>query len=186
MTKNSGRKQPSFGHQLTGAFIGFVFGVFLTIVTQVATLLFGPSIDAAKLRKLDEVEKQKAAVFERLINDEADFASQFSHGNKGVEVPYLELFTPDAWIVDVRDRKSAANGEGEIRERLRGLPLTSVSHELTVRPQALTEACAIAQTRSSLKLKNEKYVGYERWFFRKINGRWKIQRLEYNLGESER
>ena len=194
MSKKAAVKSPKFWDQLQKQFPGFVLGL-------VASALVGGTglvVDHVKVERDEkakreiervkaETERAKVAEIEALIHHEAEYASLYSSGDKAFEVPYSDLYSPDAWIMDVQDPKSAARGTDKITRRLHNLPPIVADHQLLGTPQQLTESTAIAQTQTSLELKGEaEPPGHERWFFRKIDGHWKIQRFEYNLGPSDR
>lgn len=195
MGKKSGpnpHRTEKWGKKIKTQLPGFIAGILLTLIAAALALVLAPSTEVRKLKAVLEatmrIDREKIAGIEQLISDEATFSVRSSSQNdKTVENAYCQLFTDDAWIIDVQDKKPGAIGREQILARLKGLPkIIANNHALLFSPQVITENTALAQTETALNMNGQPYRSFDRWFFRKFGGAWRIQRFEYNLGASDR
>jgi hypothetical protein len=137
----------------------------------------------------DTSESASREEISSLVKLEARLAAGDSRSEENAK-EYGELFASDAVIEDVGHHKFWI-GQGDIMNRFRGLQrFPMLDHKLAESPK-INEDTATAQTESTVVLsapaagESAANSGHEVWTFEKVQGKWKIQKLRFNMPPSE-
>jgi hypothetical protein len=153
-------------HQVRTAFIsGIVGGVLSNVIASAIWAVF----IAVWFRA------ESTADIERLIADEARLARE---APLAVDA-YVDMFSPDAQIVDVQNN-GVFKGRKDIADRFLRLPkFNTLVHDLLAAPTIHGDS-ATAATLSTIEFEQERHAANEIWMFVRVDSRWKIHMLRFN------